>query len=253
MANILNKLLQLALRKIPEDIGALPDAPPDPSKRNLLKGGAALGALGAIPVVKKVGPRIVDELSSQVPSGIKMEADEVANIVQELSPPKTFGKFEDLSLDKELDMAKDYYEFMYKKPITKKKLLETDMAEYLGYFDFGEDATVDAAYKFKGHPRIIDEVGSEFLEDYATEAEIEEFMKMIDKKYFPDFTGGGGMYGGSAGMDLAAKAYQEAFPKRKFDGIYDEQFKEWLESKVGNTKYYKQIKKFGEERFKKKK
>lgn len=248
MANILKKLLQSVLR-IPEGAGALPDAPPDPTKRNLLKGGAALGALSAIPVAKKVGPRIAEELP--VPS-VKMDLGDVSNIIKEVTPPLTYGKFEDLSLDKELDMAKDYYEFIYKKPITKKKLLETDMAEYLGYFDFG-DATTDAAYKFKGQPRIIDEVGDEFLEDYATEAEIEKFHEKIRKKYFPEFTGGGNMYGGSAGMDLAGKAYREAFPEREFDGIYDEQFREWLESKVGNTKYYKQIKKFGEERFKKRK
>ena len=249
MANILKKLLQSVL-KIPEGAGSLPDAPPDPTKRNLLKGGAALGALSAIPVAKKVVPKIAEEFST--PS-VKMDLGDVSNIIKEVTPPLTYGKFEDLSLDKELDMAKDYYEFMYKKPITKKKLLETDMAEYLGYFDFGEDATVDAAYKFRGNPRIIDEVGDEYLEDYATEADIEKFYEKIRKKYYPEFTGGGNMYGGPAGMDLAAKAYKEAFPKREFDGIYDERFKKWLESKVGNTKYYKQIKKFGEERFKKRK
>ena len=60
MANILNKLLRMAVGKIPEGAGALPDAPSDPTKRNLLKGGVAVGALSAIPVVKKVAPKIFD-------------------------------------------------------------------------------------------------------------------------------------------------------------------------------------------------
>tara|TARA_R100000656_G_scaffold31943_2_gene27757 strand:+ start:21 stop:743 length:723 start_codon:yes stop_codon:yes gene_type:complete len=237
MANILNKLFRLALRKIPEDIGALPDAPPDPSKRNLLKGGAALGALGAIPVVKKVVPKIADEFSSQVPTGIKMGADEVANIVQKLTPgPRiaTSDMFD--SLDQELDFAAEIYGDSIGKKISKKELIKRDQAQLLAHYDeFGESPFTSrrAAEKLGDNPiyEVLDL-------DYYKAEDLTPSQQNIIKKYAGDFDEIA--YGETVGDNPISYSVLES------EGVVIDDIISVLKEKgVHKTQYYKNLVKAG--------
>jgi len=235
MANILNKLLQLALRKIPEGAGALPDAP-DPSKRNLLKGGAAIGALSAIPVAKKLGPRIAEEFSTPP---VKMDLGDISNIMSEAEITKGSDVFQ--NLDQELDFTKDLYKSILGKNISKKGVLERDLADRLHWMKTG-DSYGDAARSI-GEYRITDlfEIGDGLSPyDFANQKEV---LKTLQKHMGKADSYA---YGGPIGDDLSEKALKEEFGDRA-DDLTDDQIEKWLESKVGNTKYFKKLMKASED------
>ena len=243
MANILNKLLRMAVGKIPEGAGALPDAPSDPTKRNLLKGGVAVGALSAIPVVKKVAPKIVDEFSSQVPSGIKMDESDVANLIADLQVKKGSEVFQ--NLDQELDFAKDLYKTLLGKNISKKEVLERDMADRLHWMktddNYGHDASSIGEYRITDLFEIYGGGPSGPLSpyDFANQSEV---LKTVEKHMGEADQYN---YGGAAGDDLTDKALKEEFGD-KADELDDDAIEKWLESKVGNTTYFKKLMKASE-------
>jgi hypothetical protein len=243
MANILKKLLQSVLR-IPEGAGALPDAPPDPTKRNLLKGGAALGALSAIPVGKKVVPKIVEEFST--PS-VKMDLGDISNIMSEVEIRKGSDVFK--NLDQELDFGKDLYKSILGKNISKKEVLERDLADRLHWMktgdSYGEDARSIGEYRITdlfeidGGPNDPGPLGLSPY-DFANQPEV---LKTLEKHMGKADSYA---YGGPIGDDLTEKALKEEFGD-KADDLTDDEIEEWLESKVGNTKYFKKLMKASED------
>ena len=241
MANILKKLLQSVLR-IPEGAGALPDAPPDPTKRNLLKGGAALGALSAIPVGKKVIPKIAEEFST-LPN-VKMDADEVANLVEQLTPgPRiaTSDMFD--SLDQELDFAAELYGDSIGKKISKKELIKRSDAQILAHFDeFGQSQDISRmAAKKIGDNQIY-----EVLDFNDKVEDLSPSQQNIIKKYAGDFDEID--YGEAVGDNPISYSVLES--EGLINPMYsdiDDIISVLKEKGVHKTKYYKDLVKAGTE------
>ena len=114
-----------------------------------------------------------------------MEADEVANIVQELTPgPRiaTSDMFD--SLDQELDFAAEIYGDSIGKKISKKELIKRSDAQLLAHFEeFGESPFISR----RAAEKLGDNQIYEVLDFNDKVEDLSPSQQNIIKKYAGDF------------------------------------------------------------------
>jgi len=221
---VLGKLIGDPPNKI---TGALPEGEPKKgiSRRGLLTGMAATplvaGALSEIPVGK-----IIDDIAP-VTKG-------VAEVVPGTMRSATFK-----NLDEHLSFASDLWKARTGKSISKKEILEKDMAEYLNYYEEGD--------LYNESPnRLSEGANVDLLSNSVQDQETGEIIPAAQKKaddvvdkYFGKGEASNIRYGD--GMDsITEDAFKEAFP-----GIedYDEEdVIRWIKTQgIEKTAYYKKL------------
>ena len=142
------------------------------------------------------------------------------------------------NLDEHLSFAADLWKARTGKSISKKEILEKDMAEYLNFFEEG-DIYQESPNKLSDGPNV--DILSSTVEDQETGDIIPEAQEKVDavmNKYFGE-DAEEIVYGG--GLDsITDDAFQEAFP-----GVddYDEtDVIRWIKSQgIEKTAYYKKL------------
>ena len=207
--------------------GALPEGEPKKgiSRRGFLTGLSTApivaGALSEIPVGK-----IIDDIAP------------VTKVVPSSAPRMmTTATFE--NLDEHLGFAADLWKARTGKSISKKEILEKDMAEYLNYYEEG-DLYHESPNRLSEGPNV--DILNSTVEDQETGDIIPEAQEKVDavmNKYFGEDGSKEIVYGG--GLDsITDDAFKEAFP-----GVddYDEtDVIRWIKSQgIEKTPYYKKL------------
>ena len=196
-----------------------------PSRREFLKRAGSTVAQTAL-------PRGV--LTTLIEKGLEQEPI--------IGPPgeiKSFGGTVFKSFDQMMNFLKDLWEVRTGDPISKKELLEKDMAEYLNYFENNDTYHQSPEAFSKGaNIEVLDTIEYDETEDGR---ELTKAVADVKKKYFGDKTVD---YGGVAGDDITTEAFRIEHgpdaPENEEDAII-----EWIKSKgIEETPYYKKLKSF---------
>ena len=185
-----------------------------------------------------VAAPVVAGALSEIPAGKVIEdvAPEVKDVASSAPRMMTSATFE--NLDEHLSFAADLWKARTGKSISKKEILEKDMAEYLNFFEEG-DIYQESPNKLSDGPNV--DILSSTVEDQETGDIIPEAQEKVDavmNKYFGE-DAEEIVYGG--GLDsITDDAFQEAFP-----GVddYDEtDVIRWIKSQgIEKTAYYKKL------------
>ena len=186
-----------------------------------------------------VAAPVVAGALSEIPAGKVIE--DVAPVVKDVasSAPRmmTSATFE--NLDEHLGFAADLWKARTGKSISKKEILEKDMAEYLNYYEEG-DLYHESPNRLSEGPNV--DLLSSTVEDQETGDIIPEAQERVDavmNKYFGEDGSEEIVYGG--GLDsITEDAFKEAFP-----GVddYDEtDIIRWIKTQgIEKTAYYKKL------------
>ena len=205
------------------------EAPVDLSRRK------ALGAIAAAPVAATA--------LSSIPVGKVI--DDVVPVIKNVVEPKTdptvigqeiFDQNDGLiNISKELDFVKDLYKVATGKSISKEKLVEKELAQYLYWSENGNFYLERAVIK-KGDEELP-------MYELLELGDSPEYQK-IAKKHMGDADGYN--YGQSGGSEeFTSRLFQAENP----DSIaHDEEvYVDWIKSKgIQNTQYYKDLVKAGD-------
>ena len=237
MANILNRIFRGVLGDILDKpktpLGNLPKEDKiDKTRRGVIAGGVAApvavgaGVLNELPVEK-----VVDKFEGGFKTIIKPKVE-----------PKIAGSDLFKNIGQEAKFAAEMYNAKTGKNLTPKEIIERDMAEYLYWTEEGNYGLEEAARKLKS------DLVYEVLDEVGYEVDNPKVMKVF-QKYMGDADEY--VYGSSGGDELAQKLFKQENPdKFSAEGVEyeDADIIDWIKSKgIHKTKYYKQLKRAGEE------
>ena len=197
----------------------LADEPVDMSRRNVLSGMVAApvvaGALSEIPINKII------------------ETPPVAKEVVQGAAPRLFTSATFKNFDEQLNFATDLWKAKTGETISKKELLEKDMAEYLNFFE-NDDLYHQSANKFsKG-------ANTDILDTFDLEDQVKDDVDDVMNKYLGGDSDEFG-YGGG-GDDLTTEAFLSENPSFKDKDFDTSDVISWIKSKgIEETSYYKKL------------
>ena len=196
------------------------EEPVDMSRRNVLSGMVAApvvaGALSEIPINKII----------ETPPVAK-------DIVSQGSAPRLFTSATFKNFDEQLSFATDLWKAKPGETISKKELLEKDMAEYLNFFE-NDDLYHESANKFsKG-------ANTDILDTFDLEDQVKDDVDDVMNKYLGGDSDEFGYGGGSD--DLTTEAFLSENPSFKDKDFDTSDVISWIKSKgIEETPYYKKL------------
>ena len=191
----------------------------DMSRRNVLSGMVAApvvaGALSEIPINKII------------------ETPPVAKEVVQGSAPRLFTSATFKNFDEQLSFATDLWKAKTGETISKKELLEKDMAEYLNFFE-NDDLYHESANKFsKG-------ANTDILDTFDLEGQVKDDVDDVMNKYLGGDSDEFGYGGGSD--DLTTEAFLSENPSFRDTDFDENDVIDWIISKgIDKKPYYKKL------------
>ena len=180
-----------------------------------------------------VAAPVVAGALSEIPINKIIETPPVAKEVVQGSAPRLFTSATFKNFDEQLSFATDLWKAKTGETISKKELLEKDMAEYLNFFE-NDDLYHESANKFsKG-------ANTDILDTFDLEDQVKDDVDDVMNKYLGGDSDEFGYGGGSD--DLTTEAFLSENPSFKDKDFDTSDVISWIKSKgIEETPYYKKL------------